>query len=100
MSNSSFRQKAAAWQQTFQRKQAGGFLQRLLAWLILGVMLVIGISVMLFLLLLSWLLIPVLLYRYRKNLKAWQQRNQQSPQREQPSSSQVIEGEVISKKED
>lgn len=95
MIHSSFKQKAAEWRQRFQRQQSGGFLQRFLAWLLLGILLIVAVSVMLFLLLLSWLLIPVLLYQYRKNLKTWQQKNQQ----QSPGTSQVIEGEVISSKD-
>lgn len=96
MIHSSFKQKAAEWRQRFQHQQSAGFLQRFLAWLLLGVLLIVAVSVMLFLLLLSWLLIPILLYQYRRKVKAWQQKNQQEPTQ---GASRVIEGEVISSKD-
>ena len=37
MFDPSFRQQASAWQRQFQLRNQGSFLQRLLAWLVLGV---------------------------------------------------------------
>ena len=53
MFNSSFRQQAAAWQQQFSQRQRGNLLQRFLAWVVLGVMLVIATAILLFMLLLT-----------------------------------------------
>lgn len=100
MSGFSFRQTSAAWQQKFQRQQAAGPLQRLLGWLILGVMLVAGMAVLLFMVVLSWLVIPILIYRYRKKMRNWQQAQQQGGTAESTQSNQVIEGEVLHKRED
>lgn len=98
----SFKQQSQQWQHLFARKQQGGPLQRLLAWLLLGLMLFIGLSVLVFMLLLSWILIPILLFRHRAKVKAWQQRHQaaQSQQREPASGQHTIEGEVLQKRED
>ncbi len=65
-----FSQHAQGWQQMFRRSQSGGFVSRLLAWLVLGLVLMVGLLVVVTVLLLSWLLIPVLLYKRRRALKA------------------------------
>ncbi|MDP2714521.1 hypothetical protein [Rheinheimera sp.] len=99
---SSFKQQSSQWQQQFARRQSAGPLQRLLAWLILGLMLLAGAAILVFMLLLSWILIPILLFRHRAKVKAWQQRQQGGASgeagAEQPRS--VIEGEVLRKRED
>lgn len=100
---SSFKQQGSQWQQMFARRQSAGPLQRLLAWFILGLMLLAGAAILVFMLLLSWILIPILLFRHRAKIKAWQQRQQAGAgstgqSAEQPRS--VIEGEVLRKRED
>ena len=100
---SSFKQQSSQWQQMFARRQSAGPLQRILAWLMLGLMLFVGVAVLVFMLLLSWILIPILLLRHRAKIKAWQQRQQAGAgnagqSAEQPRS--VIEGEVLRKRED
>lgn len=65
-----FSQQAQGWQQMFRRSQSGGFISRLLAWLVLGLVLAVGLFVVVAVLLLSWLLIPVLLFKRRKAVKA------------------------------
>ncbi|MBU2112717.1 MAG: hypothetical protein KKE94_02970 [Gammaproteobacteria bacterium] len=99
---SSFKQQGQQWQQVFARGRSGGPLQRILAWLLLGLMLFIGMAVLVFMLLLSWILIPILLFRHRARVKAWQQRQQAAQgQHSQHSSGQhTIEGEVLHKRED
>ncbi|MDP5137173.1 hypothetical protein [Rheinheimera baltica] len=99
---SSFKQQSSQWQQHFARRQSAGPLQRLLAWLILGLMLLAGAAILVFMLLLSWILIPILLFRHRSKIKAWQQRQQgaQGQYRESASEQQTIEGEVLHKRED
>lgn len=107
MFNSSFRQQAASWQQQFAQRQRGNILQRLLAWVILGVMLVVAAAILLFMLLLSWLVIPIVLYKYRKKMRqfteaARQQAEQQGQQGDPQAAnrdSRVIEGEVLHKEE-
>lgn len=64
-----FSQQAQSWQQMFRRSQSGGFFSRLIAWLVLGLVLMVGLLVVVTVLLLSWLLIPVLLYKRRRALK-------------------------------
>ncbi|WP_076591622.1 hypothetical protein [Herminiimonas arsenitoxidans] len=65
-----FSQQAQNWQQLFRRHQSGGFFSRLIAWLVLGLVLAAGLLVVVTVLLLSWLLIPVLLFKKRKAAKA------------------------------
>ena len=105
MFSSLFKQQTSQWQQAFTQRQAAGPLQKLLAWLMLGVLFVVGAALLLFMLLLSWIVIPIMLFRYRAKVKAWQQRQasteqannfEQSAQRD-PA---IIEGEVLSKKQD
>lgn len=94
MSNSnSFKQQAAAWQNYMQQQQSGGLIQRLFAWLILGIALMVGLGVMVVVLLLSWLLIPVMIYRARKRMKATQSGTTYA------NDSDVIEGEIVNESE-
>ena len=100
---SSFKQQSSQWQQHFARRQNAGPLQRLLAWLILGLMLLAGAAILVFMLLLSWILIPILLFRHRAKIKAWQQRQQAGAGNAGQSAAQprsVIEGEVLNKREE
>ena len=112
MFNSSFRQQAAAWQQQFAHRQRGNVLQRILAWIVLGIMLVVAAAILLFMLLLSWLVIPIVVYRYRKKMRRFteaarqhaEQQHQQDGQRHNhfdraSRDSRVIEGEVLNKDE-
>lgn len=100
MFSSSFKQQTSQWQQAFAKRKAAGPLQRLLAWLMLGVFIVIGAGLLLFMLLLSWIVIPILLFKHRAKVKAWQQ---QASAQADPTAEQgpiVIEGEVLGKKQD
>lgn len=107
MFNSSFRQQAAAWQQQFAQRQRGNIVQRILAWLVLGVMLVVAAAILLFMLLLSWLVIPIVIYKYRKKMRQFTeaarqqaaQEGQQGDQQAGKRDSRVIEGEVLHKEE-
>lgn len=89
-----FTQQTQAWQQMFRRSQSGGFMSRLLAWLALGLILAVGLLVVVTVLLLSWLLIPVLMFKKRKLAKARFAKSQPHAQGD------VIEGVVIEVKED
>ncbi|RVT47297.1 hypothetical protein EMM73_05180 [Rheinheimera sediminis] len=97
-----YQQQAQQWQALFRQKQQGSVLSRVLLWLVAGIMLVFAMGVLLFVLLLSWLLIPVFLYKrhqLRKQGKSFfQQRQQQSRAAESPG--RVIEGEVLERKSD
>lgn len=109
MIDPSFRQQASAWQRQFQLRSQGSFLQRLLAWLVLGVMLLVGAVFLLFALLLSWILIPILLFRHRQRMRQFREQaaryqqaqqdgaNPYAGQRQQQGT--VIEGEVLRKDE-
>ncbi|KOO56779.1 hypothetical protein WH43_18480 [Rheinheimera sp. KL1] len=99
-----YQQQAQQWQALFRQKQQGSFLSRVLLWLVAGIMLVFAMGVLLFVLMLSWLLIPVFLYKrhqLRKQGKSFfQQAQQQQKQRSSESSGRVIEGEVLERKSD
>lgn len=99
MFDSSFRQQASAWQRQFQLRQQGSFLQRLLAWLVLGVMLLVGAFFLLFALMLSWILIPILLFRHRRRMRQFREQAERYQQQTSSSGGNVIEGEVLYKDE-
>lgn len=92
-----FSQHAQGWQQMFRRSQSGGFFSRLVAWLMLGAALTVGLLLVVAVLLLSWLLIPVLMYKRRRALKA--RAGTQSAYR-QSSQGDIIEGVVTEIKDD
>jgi hypothetical protein len=87
-----FSQHAQNWQQMFRRSQSGGFFSRLIAWLVLGVFLAVGLLVIVTVLLLSWLLIPVLLFKKRSALKAAREAADRAYRR--PGDGDVIEGVI------
>lgn len=94
-----FSQQAQNWQQMFRRSQSGGFFSRLFAWLALGLALTLGMMVVVTVLLLSWLLIPVLLYKKRRAAKAHQFDRSQYRDARHPAQGDVIEGVVVEVKE-
>jgi hypothetical protein len=99
----SFKQQSNQWQQVFARRHSAGPLQRILAWFVLGLLLLAGAAILIFMLLLSWILIPILLLRHRAKIKAWQRQQQQSAGADNHSTQQgsnIIEGEIIHKRED
>ena len=93
-----FTQQTQAWQQMFRRSQSGGFMSRLFAWLALGFILAVGLLFVVTVLLLSWLLIPVLLFKKRKLAKARYASKSNAQARSRHG--EVIEGVVIEVKED
>lgn len=99
-----FQQQSQQWQALFRQKQQGSFLSRVLLWLVAGIMLVFAMGVLLFVLMLSWLLIPVFLYKRHQLRKQGKSFFQQARQQQQSSSSEssgrVIEGEVLERKSD
>ncbi len=64
-----FTQQASNWQQVLRRSRSGGFFSRLFAWLMLGLLMLVGLLVVVTVLLLSWLLIPVLLYKKHRAME-------------------------------
>ncbi|MDR7119916.1 hypothetical protein [Rheinheimera soli] len=97
-----YQQQAQQWQALFRQKQQGSFLSRVLLWLVAGIMLVFAMGVLLFVLMLSWLLIPVFLYKrhqLRKQGKSFFEQAQQQG-RASETSGRVIEGEVLERKND
>ena len=95
-----FSQQAQNWQQVFRRHQAGGFFSRLIAWLVLGLVLAAGLLVVVTVLLLSWLLIPVLLFKKRKAAKARFAAERYAYQQSQGRSDIIIEGGITEVKDE
>lgn len=101
-----FRQQAQNWQQQFRQLQSAGLLQRIFAWILLGLVMMLSLALLVFVVLLSWILIPLMLYRARKQMRKAQDAGYQRQQFSQRHSQQsrhetnIIEGEVISRKED
>ncbi|WP_337881061.1 hypothetical protein [Rheinheimera sp.] len=97
-----FQQQAQQWQTLFRQKQQGSVLSRVLLWLMAGLMLVFAMGILLFVLMLSWLLIPLFLYKRRQLKKRMQQafsQQQWQSSTETGSAGRVIEGEVIDRKD-
>jgi hypothetical protein len=99
-----FQQQTQQWQALFRQRQQGSLLSRMLMWLVAGIMLVFAMGVLLFVLMLSWLLIPVFLYKRHQLRKQGKSFFQQAQQHQQSRSSEgtgrVIEGEVLERKND
>jgi len=97
-----FRQKTQAWQQQFRQFQSAGLLQRIFAWIILGLVMMLSLTLLVFVVLLSWILIPLMLYRARRQMRKAQQAGSQQQPFSQKSrhENHIIEGEVINRKED
>ena len=89
MNKAFFRRQFEHMQSRFNQAKQRGVFARIFAWLMLGVLLVVGLALFVFFLLLSWLLIPIHLWRQRKQF-------QQRP----PNNGQTIEGDVVDKRED
>jgi Flp pilus assembly protein TadB len=94
-----FSQQAQNWQQLFRRHQSGGFFSRLIAWLVLGLVLAAGLLVIVTVLLLSWLLIPVLLFKKRRAAKA-RFAAERAYQQPQSRSDIIIEGGITEVKDE
>lgn len=95
-SGTKVRHKLGRWQRRWQISQSGSFLGRLLAFIVLGVAMVISLFVLIILLLLSWLLIPVMMYRARRRATAMQGSfNHQFRQNQ----ADVLEGELLSEQD-
>ena len=90
-----YQQQAQQWQALFRQKQQGSFLSRVLLWLVAGIMLVFAMGVLLFVLMLSWLLIPVFLYKRHQLRKQGKSFFHQAQQQSSQNSGRVIEGEVL-----
>lgn len=101
MFDPSFRQQTSAWQRQFQLRTQGSWWQRLLAWLALGVLLVVGAMFLIFAIMLSWILIPVLVYRHRRRMRQFREQaaRYQQAASGQSAYGQIIEGEVLHKNE-
>ena len=95
-----YQQQAQQWQALFRQKQQGSFLSRVLLWLVAGIMLVFTMGVLLFVLMLSWLLIPVFLYKRHQLRKQGKSFFHQAQQQSSQNSGRVIEGEVLERSSD
>ena len=95
-----YQQQAQQWQALFRQKQQGSFLSRVLLWLVAGIMLVFAMGVLLFVLMLSWLLIPVFLYKRHQLRKQGKSFFHQAQRQSSQNSGRVIEGEVLERSSD
>ena len=95
-----YQQQAQQWQALFRQKQQGSFLSRVLLWMVAGIMLVFAMGVLLFVLMLSWLLIPVFLYKRHQLRKQGKSFFHQAQQQSSQNSGRVIEGEVLERSSD
>lgn len=101
-----FRQQAQNWQHQFRQLQSAGLLQRIFAWILLGLVMMLSLALLVFVLLLSSILVPLMLYRARKQMRKAQQAGYQQQPFTQHSSRQsrhethIIEGEIVSRKDE
>ena len=118
MYRSRFKAYTAAMQNKLKEANNSGIFARLLAWVMLGMLLVVGLAVFVVMLLLSWLLIPIMIWRAKHRMADFQRRaqnaNASSPYsrksehnngssysggRGEAESGRVFEAEVIDKSE-
>lgn len=101
-----FRQQTQNWQQQFRQLQSAGLLQRIFGWILLGLVIMLSLTLLVFVILLSWILIPLMLYRARRQMRKAQEAGYQRQQFSQRSTQQasdeanIIEGEIISRQDD
>ena len=93
MNSAFFRQQWAALQAQLRQRQSDNWLKRIFVWLMLGVLMLFSLAALLFLLLLSWLLLPVMIYRARRRMRRQQTDNDRAGAQRQ--NNHIIEGEVI-----
>lgn len=109
MYRSRFKAYTAAMQNKLKEANNSGVFARIIAWVVLGMLLVIGIAVFVFMLLLSWLLIPIMIWRGKKRMAGFQNQAKQhgaaqqnaepTAHRNQPKQGRVFDAEVIDKSE-
>jgi len=90
-----FRQRWAALRAQLRQSQSGNWLKRLLVWLMLGVLMVFSLAALLCLLLLSWLLVPLMIFRTRRMMRRQQQAYQEQSHAHHQQNDNVIEGEIV-----
>lgn len=94
MSRNNLNERMQHFRESVQQQQQRGWLQRIFAWLLLGLVLVFGLTLLVISLLLSWLLIPIMLYRNHQRRRTQQQTHRGAGH---SSSGEVIEGEIVDK---
>ncbi|MDT8310141.1 MAG: hypothetical protein RQ732_01725 [Methylophaga sp.] len=99
MNSAFFRRQMAAMQTQFRQSQSGSWLQRIFVWLMLGVLMVFSLAALLFLLLLSWLLVPLMIFRARRMMRRQRQAFQEQPNTARQQNAHVIEGEVVDREQ-
>ncbi len=97
MNSAFFRQQWAAMQAQLRQSQSGSWLKRILVWLLLGVLMIFSLVALLFLVLLSCLLVPLMIYRGRRMMRRQQTAREHKTGRRQDN--HIIEGEIISREE-
>lgn len=97
MNSAFFRQQRAAMQAQLRQSQSSSWLKRILVWLLLGVLMIFSLAALLFLVLLSWLLVPLMIYRGRRMMRRQQTADTHKTRHRQDN--HTIEGEIISRDE-
>lgn len=109
MYRSRFKAYTAAMQNKLKEANSSGIFARIIAWLVLGLLLVVGVVLFIFMLLLSWLLIPIMIWRGKRRMAGYQNnaarqnRNHQNQthqghnQNAKSEKGRVFEAEVIDK---
>ncbi len=90
-----FRQRWTAIQAQLKQSQSGNWLKRLLVWLMLGVLMLFSLAALLCLLLLSWLLVPLVIFRTRRMMRRQQHAYQEQSHTHRQQNENVIEGEIV-----
>lgn len=99
MDQNGFNERMQHFRAQMHQQQQRGPVQRIFAWLLLGLVLIIGLTLLVVSLLLSWLLIPLMFYRGRQRRRAEQQAHASSSDGSHRRQSQVIEGEIVDKEQ-
>ncbi len=81
-------------QKQLRQSQSGSWIKRILVWLMLGVLMVFSLAALLFLLLLSWILVPLMMIRTRRMMRRQQPFTANSDNARHQHDN-VIEGEIV-----
>lgn len=95
-----FRQQSQTWKHQFQQLQSAGLLQRIFAWIILGLVMLLSLSLLVFVVLLSWILVPLMLYRARNQMRKASKAGYQQQKQQPGNVGNILEGEIVSRQND
>ncbi|HET8808618.1 MAG TPA: hypothetical protein VFM76_09580 [Methylophaga sp.] len=98
MNSAFFHRQWTAIQKQLRQNQSGNWLKRILVWLMLGVLMIFSLAALLFLLLLSWILLPWMMIRTRRMMQQPKPFKGNSDNRRHQHDN-VIEGEVVDREQ-